>query len=68
MEPKKPEDESEEEVAPSEVWERLRPEQRARIVHLLARIVSKHINAGPESSSLTKLGSNSQGDCEEKPK
>lgn len=43
---------NEREVPPSEVWKEMRPEHRARVIHLLTSIAIKYISSrtGPPSA------------------
>ena len=47
------ENEDERDIPPAEVWERLRPEHRARVIKLLASIAGKYISARTKSLSVT---------------
>jgi hypothetical protein len=53
MVPEEQPGEDKNEVPPSEVWERLSPEQRARVIKILAKIVGKNISTRPESFDKT---------------
>jgi hypothetical protein len=63
-----PVNEDERDIPPSEVWEQLRPEQRTRVIHLLAKMFGEYISARPEFMATMNSGHEVNPSQEDQPK